>query len=360
MIDAMRDVFVLGAGFSMAMNPFMPSTNELGRRVLEVQELIHDSRVDSRHSNICDGLSCDWPVIESTVLVGQNFEEWLSTLAESQPYLLSPENDRRHALFTELTGVIATQIDSAVGVVTSTWDAPEWLLRLVRLWHHAEADVVTFNYDTLVESAVERAAIPHPDDPKRQLAHVNVGPSVLPWWDAGGYTGLRHRAAKTFRYFKLHGSTDWFWDEVTRTADSMVEIGLRHMWGEDVPRYDDEERTHRAPGKVPMIVPPTTTKTGYFDNPVIRHLWHGAYRALQAADNVFVIGYSVPPADTLVRWMLASSLSDAAVWVVNPAGEVGNRVAELCVRPPALEFCGKGDVDMSAVVDRYESLLGLR
>jgi hypothetical protein len=74
---------------------------------------------------------------------------------------------------------------------------------------------------------------------------------------------------------------------------------------------------------------PTTAKTGDFDNPVICNLWHSAYRALVTARLIFVIGYSLPPADGLVRSMLAAALGDTGVWIVNPMVRSGNALASL-------------------------------
>src|SRR5262245_19044366 len=132
-------------------------------------------------------------------------------------------------------------------------------------------------------------------------------------------------SGQTFQYRKLHGSTNWHWDETTRAADSIVDIGLEHVWRESEPRYPPDEHESRAPGKVPMIVPPMTSKSGYFDNPVIRDLWRGAFEALRGARRVFVIGYSMPPGDSLVRSMMNDAIQPGQeFWIVNPSGTVAD------------------------------------
>jgi hypothetical protein len=321
--------FLLGAGFSMAISPSMPSTNDLGRQVIETQRSIHSSRI-AQHSNICDGLSCDAPVLPPGGVSNLNFEQWLTSIAEPQPYLYAPQNARRDAIFRELSGLVALKINDASRNATRG-QVPDWLTKLVRYWHDHESSVITFNYDTLVEAAVEQAAIPVDGG---DLNHRLVGPALLPWWN-----GPRsHPTDPTFRYSKLHGSTDWYWDDVTRAADSMVEIGFQHGWGEQTPRYTDEERRSRAPGKAPVIVPPTTAKSEYFKNPLIRELWHGAYLSLTAARRVFVIGYSLPDGDNLVRTLLAETIRDSEVWVVNIDPDVASRFNSLGVGDVRVDF----------------------
>ena len=352
------DAFVLGAGFSMAIGRPMLSTEDLGQRVLATQRSIHEGHVRT-HSAICDGLSCDYPILSRGALPAADFEAWLSALAESQPYLLSPENDRRRALFSELKGLIALVVTAAVETTVARQEPPQWLETLVETWNEKRAELVTFNYDTLVEATVDHLnlAAPYPPDggPQR-LTYQVVGPSVFPSFQMM-YGGLRLPPADSFRYRKLHGSTHWYWDEMTHAADSMVEVGLRSHWNDVAPEYSDEElHQYRAPGKEPMIVPPTTIKSIYFDNPAIRFLWHDAYKALLAARRVFVIGYSLPRADLLVRSMLTDSLEDTEIWIVNPDEGVGERFEELGVGALNREFCGRDGDLMVEFVDRYRAL----
>src|SRR5580704_2869772 len=108
----MNDAFILGAGFSMSVADPMPGTNELGRRVIDQQTSIHRAPL-REHSSICDGLSCDTPILPAD-RTDLDFEQLLSKLAEPQPYLYAPENMQRRALFEQLSGLIELQINSAV------------------------------------------------------------------------------------------------------------------------------------------------------------------------------------------------------------------------------------------------------
>jgi hypothetical protein len=155
-----------------------------------------------------------------------------------------------------------------------------------------------------------------------------LGPTPLPVTGAFYDGSNRVEAADTMTLIKLYGSTNWYWDESSRTADSIVQIALRSRWADPEPAYSTG--SHKAPGKVPLIVPPTMGKSTFFDNPVIRDLWHEAYLALLGADRLFVLGYSLPLTDLLVRSLLeASQLDEKEIWIVNPDRYIVERFAHL-------------------------------
>jgi hypothetical protein len=78
-----RDVVVLGAGFSKAVDGRFPLTDDLGRSALTVAGLTHPG-----------------------AFAGGSFEAWLSYLAEAQPFLREEANLANRALFTRLVGAI--------------------------------------------------------------------------------------------------------------------------------------------------------------------------------------------------------------------------------------------------------------
>jgi hypothetical protein len=358
-LSDVTDVFVLGAGFSRAVGDPMPLTADLGLRVLDGQKSIHRSRATS-HSDVCDGLSCDYPLLAGG-RHPDDFEAWLTSLAEPQPYLFGPENDRRKALFEELAGLIDVQIKFAEAQVLSGSEPPAWLTSLVDVWHRSKANVLTFNYDTIIEATLDFIRIPDPTQKNEHpITHLQLGPSLIPNWGVM-YGGLRLRPAETFDYIKLHGSTHWYWDETTKASDSIVQVGLRSGWVQPDPLYSSEELEFRAPGKAAMIVPPTTAKSVYMGNPIIRLLWRMAYRAMLAADRIFVLGYSMPPGDLLVRTMIGDSIVNGrqkSIWIVNPTEAVAGRFegfdAEVITT-----HCGEGFRGIDAFVQEYLSVGGL-
>jgi len=308
----MTDVFILGAGFSIAVASPMPSAMELGRRVIDQQKSIH-AAAPRVHSSVCDGLSCDDPVLPPQ-FPNLDFEHWLSKLAEPQPYLFVPQNLQRRAMFEKLSGLVAMQIDGAVhSAISGQPNPPPWLVNLISAWNQRRATVVSFNYDTIIEATVDHMRLRTvAGDP---VHHQNLAPMPFPMW-AATYDGPPSHA-DSLTLIKLHGSTNWYWDDVSRSADSVVQVGLRSRWGEQSPVFvSGRDRAH---GKVPFIAPPTSGKSEYSSNSLLRDLWRRAYEALVGARRVFVIGYSLPVTDQLVRSLLEDSLApETELWVINP------------------------------------------
>lgn len=82
-----------------------------------------------------------------------------------------------------------------------------------------------------------------------------------------------------------------------------------------------------------MIVPPTMNKTGYHQQ--IANVWRHAAGALSDAENIFVIGYSLPFTDEFFRYLYALGTIGRTIlqrfWVFDPepSGQVRNRFEAL-------------------------------
>jgi hypothetical protein len=328
-----NDVFLLGAGFSVAAQPLvMPTTRELGQRVITRQRSIHAARV-KRHSDMCDGLSCDgFNFFEDT----GDFETWLSQLSEPLLFLHGPENERRHALYEELVGLVALEIEIATELAFEQ-EPPDWLLSLAGRWHEQCSEIITLNYDTFVEASADRAVL-GPPAAIRPVSELPFRPALIP--------RPRHivdgRSARndtpTLSLWKLHGSVRWYWDALTRSSDSMVDVGQFLGWDQPSVSAPPEGR---APGKVPVIVPPTFAKTPFFTNGTVRQIWRGAFDAVRRANRLFVLGYSLPAGDLLVRSLLGQAIrvSDPELWIVGVDAGIAARYEEIGAQP-VTRFCG--------------------
>ena len=129
-----RDVVILGAGFSHALSSEMPLTDQLGDRVLREKQFWGYRGVKSPFTS-------------------GGFEKWLSTLAEDQPYLSAAENLANRALFVQLSGAIRRVLGGAEHATLGK-GGPEWLFKLLSVLHKRRANVLTLNYDGLVEYGV--------------------------------------------------------------------------------------------------------------------------------------------------------------------------------------------------------------
>ncbi|MEU7791459.1 hypothetical protein [Amycolatopsis sp. NPDC049159] len=58
--------------------------------------------------------------------------------------------------------------------------------------------------------------------------------------------------------------------------------------------------------------PPVAVKSPYYVNNTIRAIWRQAAEALRQADELVIIGFSLPPSDQIVSSMLATELNENA------------------------------------------------
>jgi hypothetical protein len=65
--------------------------------------------------------------------------------------------------------------------------------------------------------------------------------------------------------------------------------------------------------KVPLIVPPTYSKSEYFQHSKIKAIWRSAHSLLSNCGKIYVVGYSLPESDVTIRSMLNSIFSNSSV-----------------------------------------------
>jgi len=285
----LNDVFILGAGFSRAVSSRMPLTDELGNACLAFNDLAGAPGVPA-------------------AFTGGRFETWLSSIAEPQPYQPEPSNLENQVLFVKFSDAIGQMLGSRVDDVLSV-PPPRWLTKFVTGAHVRQATVITFNYDTLVECAVDYRKIYLPT-----LAEPVFWTEVtgdVPGWPAGT---MRFGATPvdTFRLLKLHGSLNWFWIPGDASGLSVARRLLPGTF-EAPAAYTEEDRRRQLPARVPFVVPPSATKSSYYQNRLVRELWIQAGEALQAASHVSLIGYSLPMTDLTVSSMLDRTLGGTQV-----------------------------------------------
>lgn len=324
-------VFVLGAGLSAALSPRMPTTDKLGTEALKAL----DPSSLRMPASFSDG----------------TFEEWLSRLAEDQPDLDEAENLRYRAAFVQLSEAIADVVEQRQREVWAS-DVPSLLslLRFVGTLHWWRSTVVSFNYDTLVEQAVDSHqlwdfSVNHKARPGSVIDHMP------PWPSATSRFAEEH--AETFKLLKLHGSLDWWWvpgDATGATINRWITPGV------DAPTTEGAaQRAREMPGRARLIVPPSALKSSFYANPFTRELWRRAARAIQAAAELYLVGYSLPRTDVVTVGMLRERLSpQVKVIVVNlDPGPVTEQVKRLGVRESNIEQIGTSDA-VRILVDRLE------
>jgi hypothetical protein len=273
----MSDVFLLGAGFSRAVSDAMPLLADLNAAVWTKVNL-------PQEKDFLRGF-------------GDNIEMVLTYLAEPHPWLPEAENLRNRALFLDLSAAVRDVLLDAMASVARS-PCPDWLLSLIDHWAANRAHVITLNYDTLVESA---ARLPHAERSHRLLPdHYYPFPMVPARreWDDFSFGEQTKLVTPSFTLYKLHGSINWLHSGSVTSAETIFYGAQDDIW---TPYRDHGLGTTE---RVPMIVPPVAEKIGYLQHPHMRGMWRQAALAVQGADHVYCLGYSLPALDTTMRFFL--------------------------------------------------------
>ncbi|HZC80108.1 MAG TPA: hypothetical protein VE222_00060, partial [Nitrospiraceae bacterium] len=197
--------------------------------------------------------------------------------------------------------------------------------------------IITFNYDLATEYALLLGRIP---------IDYSLGPD-----------GSEGEGAVPL--LKLHGSTNWGWcKECEKVIPWMLRDYVANM---QVQIHADVKairmpvgsqlvnaRRHGHPLEAePILVPPTWDKSEYRRN--LASVWARAAAELGGAENVFVLGYSMPRSDEFFRYLYAlGTVGEVPLkrfWVFNPdeSQEIRDRFEDL-LGPGALQrYAYRGD-----------------
>lgn len=135
---------------------------------------------------------------------------------------------------------------------------------------------MSLNYDTLMESAIDTHVLWDVNMTQNVTSHDVL--DDLPPRSAGSYR-YNGQTAASMRLLKLHGSLNWYWAPNDHTGATIGRWDSAGLFG--APQREDEQGRRRSlPGRDPFIVPPATTKSDYYRNPLTRELWRRAYEAL--------------------------------------------------------------------------------
>lgn len=170
---------------------------------------------------------------------------------------------------------------------------------------------VTFNYDDAFDEALFNVAASY--DP----------PPTLPNWHPDGGYGFFCRPSllgvewapvsmgiSSMQLLKLHGSINW---RPRRGASRPYSI-------EAIAHHEEWYRPPGSPEQVslktvalhlepePFIVPPVLVKSALVEQPVLRIVWTLAYEALQQAEQVAFVGYSLPVTDIGASFLFREAL----------------------------------------------------
>jgi len=319
----MRRVYVLGSGFSKEINSAMPVLADL---TPHVEAMIASAPAPPRLG------PADF---------GNDVERWLSHLASPPPWISPAESLRDRATFLDASKMLAAVIESAQ-IKALNLQPPDWLTTLVKYWRRFEESVITFNYDVLVERAYMHTCTTEGDDTRfaADLYAIPLAPLAT-----RGSSIIGGGRTQSFKLLKLHGSTNWYYSGPgAGLSDTIYDSGLYEQhWpasGNDLVDPDVDELTA---DKTPLLIPPVAVKTTFYENSALRVQWQAAARAISEADEVVLMGFSVPTTDLLVRELIATNLpKNAEVVVVNKDVDLPDHLASVLdiERPRVVDdFC---------------------
>lgn len=300
-------VFILGAGASACCG--IPLTNGL---LPEVLPLIDSAR---SHDRLLQFIAYQYPYFTEKWRNYPRLEEFLSLL---DVYLLfSNKVKSKHAFEDDEVETLRRELLRAVSIYLCQ-KAQAINIKKTRLFHLANrlapGDVViTFNWDFLLELALFEA--------KRDYSYV--------------------RDENKISILKLHGSVDWFDSKsISLRSDRIFDL-VQDIGRINVYKYFKFPTVEKR--IVPVIIPPVANKQ--FEHSEFDQLFKEAWAAMRWADEIHILGFSLPPEDLHVRFLIRSSIrmNEAnrsgmlPVTVVNPDRDVFLRFSRL-VRSPIRFF----------------------
>ena len=275
----MSDTFLLGAGFSKAICKTMPTMKELYEFL---EPLI--STADGFTRAAYDYAS-------------GNVETLLSYYAIPSPHDDSAELLRKQRVTALLEIGIGGLLQERERAGAELGLNPRGSM-LVSKWHEQRSHVLTTNYDTLVERIAAEQKYPTASGREDKLHYTDLYPipvSSALSRDGGMVVGSNY--PDTFTLYKLHGSTTWY--------KSTSETNFDPIYGLSHEQFDNPRNQKFISDKRRFIVPPVYDKSSLLNHESIRNLWWQAKNnALRQADNLYIIGYSLPETDAAMHILL--------------------------------------------------------
>ena len=322
----MSDTFLLGAGFSKAICETMPTMREL-YKLLEPL------------SGTEDGFST-----QAYEFASGNVETLLSYYAIPSPHDDTVEvllKQRVTALLEKRIGELLQRLEEEGAEHGLNCNGK----KLVSQWHEQRSHVLTTNYDTLVERIAEQVGYTTESGDRGELSYSDLYP--IPVTIALARDGIAVVASnypETFTLYKLHGSTTWY--------KSMTETNFDPIYGVWHAPLEQSRYRKFIADKRRFIVPPVYDKSSLLRHESIRSLWGQARNnALQQADKLYVIGYSLPETDAAMHALLwegarssrSASKGKKPLFVVDIDTKVSERFAEKLGPYYDVKDCYAGD-----------------
>lgn len=205
---------------------------------------------------------------------------------------------------------------------------PEWLSKLVNTLEREDAQIISFNWDLVLDKLLFGEELSRSS---YGLVQQTRGPRLI----------------------KPHGSLNWFENKYGRYLTkakkfSLLGEGSETIWAFTAFRAPKSKKGRRY---MPLIVPPIYQKTFHLD--LFRQLWQETVHILSTAKEIKFLGYSLPEADYHARFIFrcafynqlhgeprkdrprADPTGPAKITIVDPNDAGPKRIQEAVGRPCA-------------------------
>ncbi|MFB2582146.1 hypothetical protein ACEXQD_12930 [Herbiconiux sp. P15] len=267
----------------------------------------------------------------------QTFEDWLTLQITPMPFMEGYRNSRRMADAAKVIATIAEVLDEYVRTVSAGL-CPKWLRQLIAIWDAEQAAVLTFNYDSLVERAVN--TYPPASGVRRgflgriQGDHVVFPAPPTPASQLVDDEGVEH-SIESFQLLKLHGSLNWYWADGDKSGSTLVRVRERHTFGASNPFVQSIDFS-AATTLDRYLIPPVSSKDGYYGSYLANTLWRSARQLIAETGSLTLMGYSLPFEDRVASQLIGQLTNRARAEVVDydpgsvePRNKVLGRLASL-------------------------------
>jgi hypothetical protein len=244
---------------------------------------------------------------------------------------------------------------------------------LGRVIHHENPTIITFNYDCMIEHALEsaygaRLSVPREFWQREPFEETELPDEILTYshynWNKPLGYGFKFddiqlqqvgvsKFVKGSRFYslsqnqlhpnpllKLHGSLNWFQYLPIRSFPTLPgkpepELGEKEseIILKDGTWWFNRPPDHNGWFVAPLIITPVLYKDEYYDRKPFREIWELAKRALSKCAKLVVIGYSFSPTDFSTKHLLIESLASnhlEELVVVNPDHNLVKVAKDLC------------------------------
>lgn len=289
------DVFFLGAGFSKAINNKYPTLKDLSKEIRDNYGAEKVSVTMHLHNEVPDCYKKD-------------IELLLTFLYSNLPYKTDVQISTNEALYKDITNKIAKYFNKK-SQETNLQECLNKTSSLIEYIIKSRCTCVTLNYDTLLEQLLNAYTL----QGNKTIDFDSLYNAPLSLLTASGRIKIHYLGNPDSMnrnelpdIIKLHGSLNW--GVVSNNSDTVYYVA-----------EDDEE--YKKSHLQTYIIPPVLDKTNSYSNHVIKAIWKRAFEKLSNADNIYIYGFSFPPTDLSVRFLLQSALSNnhknPTIFVIN-------------------------------------------